>query len=115
MGGKDFQIAGLWVQPLVNIPEIWYLAWQPGDLPPKGRNVARLDDPAFTKAFYTLQTDSQPREEVLREVELALEQNPPAAPLYRRKEGWLVSERFEWRLGPVIAIELWAIRPRAPH
>lgn len=35
-------------------------------------------------------------------------------PLYRRKEAWLVNERFEWHLGPVIALELWAIRPLFP-
>ena len=111
-GGKDYEMATLWVQPLADIPEIWYLAWQPGDLPPKGRNVARLDDPDFTSAFRDFQARGS-RPEILKRVEDSLRANPPAIPLGRRRDAWLISEHYQWKKGPVLAMELWMVSRQA--
>lgn len=106
--GKNYDMATLWVQPLADIPEIWYLAWQPGDLPPKGRNVARLDDPDFTAAFRDFQALGS-RPEILKRVEESLRANPPAIPLGRRRDAWLISERYQWEKGPILVMELWTV------
>lgn len=113
MGGNDFDVATLWVQPLADIPEIWYLAWQPGDLPPKGRNISRLDNAGFASVFRSLQEPGKQKQPaVLDEIDHLLQEDPPAIPLGQRLDAWLLSDRFDWQMGPVMANELWMIRSR---
>lgn len=112
MGGKAFEIAQLWVQPLVDIPEIWYLTWQPGAYPPQGRNIARFHDSFFTDQFNKLQSGDTKRTKTLETIEMILRDNPPAIPLYRRKTAWMISNRYIWKLGPVLIMELWTVQAK---
>jgi len=117
-GGQGFEISELWVQPLSDLYEIWYLAWQPDDLPPRGRNISRYQNPTFKKLFADLvhaefiQGARNPDDikRLMSRVEEVLEDDPPAIPLYARKQVWLVSNRYKWQFGPYIVPELWQLQ-----
>jgi len=111
-GGQEFDMATLWVAPLVDVPEIWNLAWQPGDPPPGGRNVARIDIPGFAGVYEQLKTVEGAESAILiSEAERLLESNPPAVPLFQRRFAWLLADGFDWNPGPILALELWRIAP----
>ena len=111
-GGKEFTAATLWVQPLSDLPEIWFLAWQPGDMPPRGRNISRLDDPRFTALFNELRQRGRVQGWLSQKVEAVLEQDPPAAPLYQLTWAWLVNKDYELPVGRIKTLELWEVTPR---
>jgi ABC-type transport system substrate-binding protein len=113
MSQEPFELADFWVQPLADLPEIWFLAWQPGDFPPRGRNFTRYSNPAFADLFALLRRESkiEVNSAIWQRLEDLLEADPPAIPLFQRRADFVVRDGFDWSVGPVLALEFFEVRP----
>lgn len=113
LSGEPFDTALFWVQPLVDLPEIWFLPWQPGDFPPAGRNFTGYVNPTFEQLFSQMRKGLVLSPAFYQELESVLEGDPPAVPILQRNAAFLVNARYSWRIGPTLALEFWTVTPSA--
>jgi peptide/nickel transport system substrate-binding protein len=109
---QPFQLARFWVQPLVDLPEIWFMSFRPGDPPPRGRNFSAYANPDLKPLFQrTLSPlDSTQRREVMEAMEAVLRRDPPILPLFQRKYAYLVNPVVRLPLGYALRYHFWDAR-----
>ena len=113
-GGRPFQIARFWVQPLVDLPEIWFMTFRPGNPPPHGRNFSGYQSEEFASLFERslLPLPGAQKEKLIEQMEEILRHDVPVIPLFQRKYAYVYSKRAYLPVGYALRYHLWEAVPR---